>query len=37
MNAEGDVELDEVDTEELERVEGLEMVDGVKYALWVAS
>ena len=37
MNVKGDVELDEVDTEEFEMVEGLEVVDGVKYALWVAS
>ena len=37
MNVEGDVELDEVDTEEFERVEGLEVGDGVKCALWVAQ
>jgi len=37
MNVEGDIELDDIDTEGFERVEGLEVVDGVKYALWVAQ
>jgi hypothetical protein len=34
---ENDVELDEVDTEHFERVDGVEDVDGVEYALWVAQ
>jgi hypothetical protein len=34
---ESDVELDEVDTEDFERVDGVEEVDGVEYALWVAQ